>query len=145
LGEAQASKNWPIAQGEVVSTRTRRQSSTTSNSTSNSSRTYTFEVTYAYEVAGERYESDRFSLGNGSTASRRYPERSEAVVAANQAYPTGSPLEVYYDPQAPSAAVLQPGASWATYMPLVLGAFFLAVGAGSFWLMRNLAVVSTAA
>lgn len=139
LWEAQASKNWPIAQGEVLSTRTRRQSSTTNNTSSPSSRTYTFEVTYAYEVAGEKYESDRFSLGEGSTASRTYKERSEAQVAANHNYPQAAPSTSITTPKIQSQPCSNLAQIGAPIMPLVLGTVFLASTAGVFWLMRNTA------
>ena len=138
IRSAEASKRWPVAQGSVVSTRARLQSSSTGNS-SPSSYSYAFEVTYAYEVDGEQYEGDRFSLGEGSTASRAFPERSDAQVAASRDYPTGSEVDVYYDPENPASAVLKPGANWGTYMPLVLGTVFLCSGVGTVWWMQHLA------
>jgi hypothetical protein len=55
------------------------------SSTSNTSRPYYYyAVTYEYEVAGQRYTGDRYSLGGGSTASQNYESRREARNAGEE-------------------------------------------------------------
>ncbi|WP_204138379.1 DUF3592 domain-containing protein [Halomicronema sp. CCY15110] len=125
LKSALASYTWPSTPGLVQAV--------TSNlyySESNGSiKTYSYTVAYQYEVAEISYTGDRYSLGAGPTASQQqYDSHAEAQRAGKAAYPPGSEVTVYYDPKTPTAAVLQPGANWGTYVPLMLGAVFLPSG-----------------
>jgi len=134
LKTATASQQWPTAQGKVQAvTVTRDRTSTSSSPTY----TYAYTVTYRYEVNSNPYRGDRYSLGNGSTASKRYPERSEATAAAAKNYRIGQSVEVYYNPADPTSAVLKPGANISTFVPLILGLFFIASGVSIVILMRH--------
>ena len=76
------------------------------------------------------YTCDCYSLGDGSTASKKFKERSQAITEKNK-YSIGSDIDVYYKPTEPSYAVLKPGANWGTFIPLIIGLFFLSIGIGS--------------
>jgi hypothetical protein len=67
-------------------------------------RLVTFEprVTYGYRVGETEYESDRIGFGDHFVTSRA---DAEAIVAR---YPAGATVEVFYDPERPRAAVLEP-------------------------------------
>lgn len=129
--EGSESQNWPTAEGEVSSIWV--QTSTSDNGT----KTYTYEVNYRYTVNDTSYTSDRFSLGGGSTASKRYNDEEEARAGGREAYPTGSLVLVSYDPQDPGSAVLDPGLNWGTAVPLILGLLFTIGGAASFYLFMR--------
>ncbi len=131
LKEARASRAWPTTAGTVEAVNVLRDRSTTNSSVSS----YHYAVTYQYEVEARAYSSDRYSLGNGSTASKPYDTRSAARDAGQEAYPTGSEVTVYYDPTNPASTVLKPGANFGTYVPLVLGLFFMPSGIGFLRLM----------
>jgi hypothetical protein len=57
------------------------------------------KVTYSYEVNGQALQCSTVKFGIA---------RSEKIVAK---YPTGAPVEVFFDPQKPSHAVLEKGGS----------------------------------
>ncbi len=122
LINANASRGWPSVQGQVQNV------SVVKNSTSGTQGSYHYAVTYVYQVDGRPYTGDRYSLGQGSRASQRYPSRSEARTASRRNYPMGSPVDVYYDPADPASAVLKAGPNWATFGPLLIGLIFIPGG-----------------
>lgn len=67
------------------------------------SRSYRANIAYSYRAGGGEWTSDRIYFGMSGSNDR---SDAEALVAA---MPVGSEVVVYYDPQAPEKAVLQPG------------------------------------
>ncbi|NJN22008.1 MAG: DUF3592 domain-containing protein [Leptolyngbya sp. RL_3_1] len=124
LYTAIASRHWPTAAGTI-----QKVAVVSELSSSGTTRAYTYHyaVTYEYGVNEQTYRSDRYSLGTGATASKRYRERSEALTASRD-YPAGGAVTVYYDPKDPASAVLKPGANFGTYVPLVMGLMALPGG-----------------
>lgn len=122
LIEGNASRSWPTVEGDVRGIFVR------SHTSDSGSRSYTYEVTYDYVVNDQRYNSDRYSLGEGSTASNRYNNEADARADGRAQYPASSAITVYYDPEDPASAVLRPGANWGTYMPLLMGLLFIISG-----------------
>lgn len=80
-------------------------------------------VRYSYTVNGESHSGDRYSLGGGSTALDA-SSREEALARGREAYPEGSEITVYYNPERPSSAVLAPGLNWGSFVPAILGLLF---------------------
>lgn len=119
LLEANASRGWPSVQGQVKNV------SVVKNVTSRTQGSYHYVVTYAYQVDDHAYTGDRYSLGQGSRASQRYPDESEARTAARSNYPVGSPVDIYYDPADPASTVLKADPNWATFGPLLIGLIFV--------------------
>jgi len=92
-----ATKDWPSVTGEVLSSSVERVGRP-------GSKTRAPRVTYAYTVDGVRYEGDRLSFR--SYSSRRVSNNRAGVIASR--YDEGAPVEVHYDPDRPSEAVLIP-------------------------------------
>src|SRR2546429_5127182 len=63
-------------------------------------------VTYVYEVEGKEWESHRVFMGDEQF--RTGDDARDRV----RRYEPGTPVQVYYDPQNPSSAVLEPYAAW---------------------------------
>jgi hypothetical protein len=124
LRTAFASYGWPSAPGTVQAIN----ASLYRSEYGGNRRTYVYQVTYSYAVNEIAYTGDRYSLGEGPTASRPYDTAREAERAGKEAYPPGSEIPVYYDPQTPTAAVLKRGTNIGTYAPLIMGLFFLPCG-----------------
>lgn len=130
---AKASESWPTVSGVVkestVVEKTRSKSSSRSSRSKRLSNrketTTTFqpEVCYKYMVDGETHFSSR--LQAGVTVS--YGSSATAYEVANK-YPKGSTVEVYYDPNSPSESVLEPGLTFSSYVPLILGCVFSFIG-----------------
>ncbi|MGB2927003.1 MAG: DUF3592 domain-containing protein [Limnothrix sp.] len=123
LKEAKISKQWPIASGEVQSVSLKPGVSSSKNNPE-----YHYTISYVYEVDGQLYQGDRHSLGEGTTASEKFPNENEAIAAAQRDYPVGRKIEVYYNPQKPGVAVLKPGVNFSAYIPFVLGFVMLPSG-----------------
>lgn len=75
-------------------------------------------VVYSYTVHGVRYESDRRSFfSEGAIEGEDYAE--EIVLQ----YPVGKEVTVYYNPDDPGDAVLEPGSVVPMIVPLIIGLF----------------------
>lgn len=134
LLEANASRNWPTAQGTVDTVRVTWRTDSSSNRNP-PDREYYYEIYYSYAVDGQPFEGSRYSLGDGSTASdRMYRTEEEAREAAFNAWAPAQIVAVYYDPADPASAVLDPGANTGTYVPLIFGSVLLLSGLGILWL-----------
>jgi hypothetical protein len=141
--EANESRNWPTATGNVTNVRVTWSLSNRDQAVPD--RSYFYEIYYDYFVDDQPYSADRYSLGNGSNASpKTYNNEDDAREAAFAAYQPGQVVTVYYDPADPASAVLAPGASTSTYVPLIFGAVLALSGLGLIWLYRRQAAAVTA-
>lgn len=104
--KGKASLQWPSVQGTVLSSELVLDSSGEAS-------TYTPTVTYAYVVNGRPL----------TCAKVQYSSTTSKKVLAK--YPKGSAVQVFYDPQAPSTAVLERGGSTRGMM---FGGIAVAVG-----------------
>jgi hypothetical protein len=112
---AQASTEWPSVRGQVTESRV-------GTHDSDGTTMYSAEVVYEYTVNDRHYVNDRIKFGEGSSSN---PRPAHNTVAA---YPVGASVDVYYSPDDPLNAVLEPGKSgfgvWA--LPGMGGCFALA-------------------
>lgn len=90
--KAMASLTWPSVTGTVLVSQMVEE-------TSGEVSGYSPLVTYSYAVSGQALQSSRVAF---------VASKSKKVVAK---YPKGSPVQVYFDPQQPSKAVLEKGGS----------------------------------
>ncbi|MFZ0548264.1 MAG: DUF3592 domain-containing protein [Candidatus Promineifilaceae bacterium] len=115
LQDAKASASWPTASGLVTS-------SEVSHSTdSDGNDSYSPEVDYQYQVDGQSIVNSQIKFGENSYGNRRKAEE----IAGN--YPVGQQVTVYYDPERPDKAVLEPGVTAGSYIVLGIGVFFILV------------------
>lgn len=106
---ASASRAWPSVSGRVLNSsliRTPRRGTSGGGS-------YIPMIVYEYQVDGRVYRSQRYSFG--TQIGTGFTGIASRVV--NQ-YPEGSAVEVYYNPDNPSEAVLKrsAGGSWGTLL-----------------------------
>ena len=130
LQNARASANWPAADGQIVS------SEVTHSTDAEGGDSYSPEVNYTFQVNEQSYVNSRIKFGENSYSSRR---KAEEIAAA---YPTGQGVTVYYEPEDPRNAVLEPGVSGGSYIVLGIGIFFvlitiILVPASFFWNRRR--------
>jgi hypothetical protein len=99
---------------------------------------YSLDLIYEYEFGGRRYRSDRRCFGNA------IDEPVADISAWAIAYPPGSSIVCYVDPNNPTEAVLErtPKVGW---VPLALGGLMLGFGVfmltrlgRTLWMRRNL-------
>ncbi len=115
---AEASKQWPMVLGQVVS------SMVTSSSSSEGGTTYSPDIRYAYDVGGQAYQSSRLAFGG--TVSTSNPRDAQKHTAR---YPAGSVVQVYYNPTKPQDATLERRAGSANFL-FAFGGCFLVIGCG---------------
>ncbi|MFN8371859.1 MAG: DUF3592 domain-containing protein [Anaerolineae bacterium] len=63
---------------------------------------FTLNIRYAYEVSGERWESDRFSAGQANPSFREIAAQKRLA-----SYPVGQTILVFYNPEHPNEAFLE--------------------------------------
>ena len=100
-----SSKDWPRAEGKIF---TSKVTSYTSKRTY-----YRANIIYEYKTSGKEYSSSEINFWITSDLDE---EKIRGVVAK---YPVGKSVLVYYDPDNPTIAVLEPEPSW-----LNIGFFF---------------------
>ena len=121
LARAQESADWSRTQGWVETSRVERFSPTGGRVEPR------LELSYSYTVQGETYTGDRVRL----------PVPIPGVLEDGPQqltgrYPAGLQVDVFYDPEDPSRAVLEPGAPAAAYLPIVGGVLLALAGAAAF-------------
>ncbi len=97
--KAKASLQWPSVPGVVLSSELR-----VDRGSGNDPTTFTPVVTYSYVVNGQPLQC----------AKVRYSSTTSKKVLAK--YPKGCPVQVFYNPQSPSTAVLERGGSTGLMM-----------------------------
>ena len=120
--EGKASLSWPSVEGTVHETRLGAKEQ-------RGDVDYHPRIQYSYEVDGRGYKSDRIDFD--------YPffETEQEAQAFLEMYPVGAPLTVYYDPDDPGAALLDPGVPNVIGV-IVLGLIFL-IGAFVYFRWRT--------
>ncbi len=122
---ADETAKWPATDGRVTK-------SDVSSSMQRGNVVYAPKITYEYSVRDEKYSSDRIGIGGISPAYR------DAAQKKADEYPVGKEVIVHYNPDSPSEAVLEPGASGGNVLALAVGALFALVGfAGLVWHFRK--------
>ena len=120
------SRNWPCVAGRITESTmqvTRRRRSTR----------YSPQVAYTYSVMGQAYFGTGMSIG----ATRVFS--SYAKVQAQLAkYPLDQAVSVYYDPQQPAQATLEPGVTGGAWRTVLMGV--ITGGMGAAVLMLGLVV-----
>jgi hypothetical protein len=117
LDEAQASSRWPAVPGKVTACNL-----TTSHGRNGT--TYAAHVAYAYTVGGRELTGSTVWFGDEDTR-----DRDEAQKTLAQ-FPVGKEVRVFYRPEQPETAVLEPGTYPSSYQMLVLGVVLGLAGVG---------------
>lgn len=133
--KAQESAAWPSVMGKVLEAYVT--SHTEIDSEGESVEVYAPRVVYEYAVNGVSYRGDRLAVGPVATSRNRRSAEQEVA-----RYPEGGEVRVFYNPQNPAEAVLQPRLQAGNAM-LILGIIFLGLAAfiacgGGFMLIVSL-------
>ena len=112
IWRAHAAENWPTTTGTIVSSEVKRNRSSETT-------TYGAAVVYDYEVGGREYVQSRITFGDSSRGDPAYAER---IV---RRYQPDREVTVYYDPEDPSLAVLEPSSGGSWLLLLIGGAFIV--------------------
>jgi hypothetical protein len=120
LRAGKASRNWPSVAGQVVLATV--DVSVSTDDDGGTSRSYAPRVVYTYSASGQQYTSDQVVVG----AKWHYPSRARAE--AKLAYQSGQQVIVCYNPDNPTQAVLEPGATRGAWGTLIIGLIFAIAG-----------------
>ncbi len=115
LHDARLSTRWPTAEGTIVLSQIEPYTDSDGHTHDRAN------VVYEYVVDGTVYSGTKIAFG-------KYNVPPERLLSK---HPPGAAVSVYYDPDDPAVAVLEPGTSWESYGPLVAGVIFLGVGLGT--------------
>ncbi len=96
--EAAETKNWPTVEGIITFAELNK----TQNSDGNDM--YYANVQYTYSVDGNEYTESSITTADGTTSMKN------SVKKQLRKYAKGTKVTVYYDPEFPNTAVLEPGA-----------------------------------
>ncbi|NLE44237.1 MAG: DUF3592 domain-containing protein [Chloroflexi bacterium] len=113
--KASASQDWPLTTGQITSAQVKRSASTDDDG--HTSYAYYPAVEYVYQVGNQVFTGKRIAFG-GITA-QSSPSRAETTL---ESYPLGGQVNVYYDPEKPSDAVLErtaEGFAWGMAIGIV--------------------------
>jgi len=121
--EAEVSENWPTTSGEVTA-------SDISQYTNDKGKImYSTAINYEFMVDNKSFIGDRVSLSsNGSSTSSL-----KQVKKALKTYPVDAKVTVYYDPELPNNAVLEPGADVFIYIMKYTPWLFVFFGVLMLW------------
>jgi hypothetical protein len=95
--EAEASKEWPTVDGIVTSSELNKTRDSDGNDM------YSANIQYNYSVDGNNYSEGSIGTIDGSTSIK------SSVTKTLRKYAKGTKVTVYYDPEFPNTAVLEPG------------------------------------
>ncbi len=138
LNRSWTSEAWSSVTGMIVSSDV--QTISRRDSDGHSDTNYRVVVRYTYNVLDEEYIGTRIRFGAIS-----YNKNSTAQEEERR-YPAGKRVEVFYDPENPSTAVLIKGAGGGVWLSIGLGSVFVVIGTILFfYLPRTMAKRFTAA
>ncbi|MDF1755155.1 MAG: DUF3592 domain-containing protein [Verrucomicrobiales bacterium] len=112
--DAKASLKWPQTDGEIISSEVKKRVRQNANQSGVRRMLYKPEITYEFEVDGNRYESEKIAFGDSS-----FFTKGPAAKIQSQ-YPVGKAVTVNVNPARPRQSVLEPGmTSKAWILPTV--------------------------
>ena len=117
LVQAIGSRNWKTTEGIVLVSELQR------SRDPDGGLMYRPEISYQYTADGHEFVASRTRFGQRLALSWSGP-----AIRAVRRYPAGKTVLVYFDPQDPAEAVLEPGISAYVFAGLLLGALFLFFG-----------------
>lgn len=115
--EANASEKWPVSVGTIT------YAGVSTSKSSEGTTMYAANVSYKYDVDGKTYSGSQIGMMDGSTS------MASSVKKQIKKYAKGSNVDVYYDPELPSSAVLEPGQSFWISLMVYIPLSFCLVGA----------------
>lgn len=119
LRRANSARDWPKVDGDITASYIHESKG------SKGKTMYRPVVKYAYMVEGKPLVGERVRFGAAVSTSWRSP--ADRVVGA---YPMGRPCRVYYDPENPAEACLEPGAGGIHYFVTGIGYLLALIGTG---------------
>lgn len=115
------SKSWPSVPGTITRSEVKVWKS-------DGNTHYSPDIAYSYTVEGKKYSSGKITVGDGALDNN--VSKAKRLKAE---YPVDKEVDVYYDPDLPESAVLQPGTKSGDLMLAGISALFFFVGLLAFY------------
>jgi hypothetical protein len=126
LQQSRRSRSWPTVTGKIIHSELTQDISQERDSDDGRIREttmYGVKVAYSYSVGGQAFQSGRIYWSDGIKTNVEGPARK--ILAA---YPLGKSVVVYYQPDKPDLALLEPFTTKGVKMIGVFAAAFFAFG-----------------
>ena len=117
--------SWPTMPGQIKSAEIQKRHASRSDKVR-------AEVRYDYKVEGVDYSADRVFFGD-----RVYSAWGGVAMREIAQYQPESTVQVYYNPDDPKDAVLEPGISGQVWTMFVASLVFMAIGGAIYWYQRT--------
>lgn len=131
--QAKASAAWPTVTGVITVAELGKQM----GNERDESTTYSADISYDYLVNDRSYVNGAVSFDGVKSSD---PATARRIL---KRYPVGKQVAVYYNPNDPQDAVLEPGLHGGSWFLPLFGALFVAVGVGLFFFLRWIGRVLT--
>lgn len=131
--QAKASTAWPTVTGVITVAELGKQM----GNEQDESTTYSADLSYDYLVNDHSYVNGAVSFAGVKS---RDPSTARRIL---KRYPVGKQVTVYYNPDDPQDAVLEPGLRGGSWFLPLFGTLFVAVGVGLFFFLRWIGRVLT--
>ncbi|NHR07830.1 DUF3592 domain-containing protein [Chromobacterium haemolyticum] len=125
--KAQQASAWPSVAGKIVSSEVDWRHARGGDSSDR--REFRAVVHYEYLVAGSVRHAERLRFPNPG-----YAGSDQQALEIVQRYPAGQAVQVFYNPQNPEEACLEPGKHWSAWLAQAVGALVALVG---LWLLQR--------
>jgi hypothetical protein len=112
IRKANLSANWPTTDGSILK-----------SEIACAEGRYEPMVVYRYAVDGKPHQGTEIGFGNRISSSD-----SRHATSYSDKYQVGALVTVYYDPENPNTAVLEPGVTKKTYITITFGLGFAIIG-----------------
>ena len=119
--KAQQASAWPSVAGKIVSSEVDWRQMRGGDSSDR--KEYRAIVRYEYQVADRVYRADRLRFPNPGYGGSE--EQARDIV---QRYPAGQAVQVFYKPQNPEEACLEPGKHWTVWLGQAMAALVALIG-----------------
>lgn len=127
---ASVSSDWPSVKGEITKSKVEKKTERVKkNDRWQTKTTFWAGVQYSYSVDGTEFVGGKISFGD-------YGGEQEHARQIVKRFKKGKAVDVYYDPEEPKTAVLEPGTSNSSYLVLGIGLASLIAGIVSYFLKR---------
>ncbi|MFX1574264.1 MAG: DUF3592 domain-containing protein [Promethearchaeota archaeon] len=110
------SKNWPFVEGVIEKVMVYGKLTTDSE-------TYNVDVTYTYDVQGQKYTNHQIKL-DFVRGARTFVPKIFAMMKAEQ-YEEGNKVKVFFDPRNPNQSILEKGLRYFTFFLMFIVGFGL--------------------
>lgn len=135
VAQGLTSRNWPITEGKITYSQIERTYTLRRTGTRKGEFRYYAKIQYEYTVNDVLYTGNRLAFADPPGG--RDDEGEQEAREVLERYPILKQVQVYYDPDDPATAVLEPGISFGSITPFLAGFIMLPGGLFMLFIARR--------